>query len=326
MRVAIVGCGLIGHKRARALPRGWSLILCCDQERKRCENLARAYPGAQATTNADLALASSLVDVVIVATTHDALADLAARAATAGKHVLVEKPGARCAAELDVLAVAAKSTGALVRVGFNHRYHRAFRKAREIMDTGVLGEPMFVRARYGHGGRQGYNKEWRAVPEISGGGEAIDQGVHLIDLARWFLGDFVKVQGAAPTYYWHMPVEDNAFFLLSTAHGQIAFLHASWTEWKNLFSFEFSGRNGKLEISGLGGSYGTERLAHYQMLPAMGPPETTIYEYPAADDSWEAEMAEFAEDLRLHRQPSPGVADAQAALKIAEQVREGRKS
>jgi predicted dehydrogenase len=325
MHVAIIGCGLIGQKRARVLPQGWSLALCCDQVRERAENLARSYPGAQVTTEAEIAFASPGVDLVIIATTHDALAPLAARAAIAGKHVLLEKPGARFAAELDPVAEAARSTGALVRVGFNHRYHRAFRKAHAILDSGALGEPMFVRARYGHGGRPGYEKEWRAVPDISGGGEAIDQGVHLIALARWFLGEFVDVQGAAPTFYWKMPVEDNAFFLLQTAAGHIAFLHASWTEWKNLFSFEYSGHYGKLEITGLGGSYGTERLAYYQMLPEMGPPETAIYEYPAADDSWEAEMAEFAEDIRLQRGPSPGIADAQAALRIAEQVRKGRR-
>jgi len=325
MRVAIIGCGLMGCKRASALPQGWSLVLCCDQMLERAQNLASLYPGAQTTTDPELAAASPGVDLVIVATTHDALAPLAARSAHAGKHVFIEKPGARGAAELDPVADAARSTGVLVRVGFNHRYHRAFRRAREVLATGALGEPMFVRARYGHGGRLGYETEWRAIPEISGGGEAIDQGVHLIDLARWFLGDFIDVQGAAPTLYWNMPVEDNAFFLLRTAGGSVAFLHASWTEWKNLFSFEYSGRCGKLEITGLGGSYGTERLAHYQMLPVMGPPETTIYEYPSDDDSWEAEMADFFEDIRLQRTPSPGLADAQAALRIAQQVSKGRQ-
>jgi predicted dehydrogenase len=326
MRVAIIGCGLIGQKRARSLPDGWSLTLCVDRLRERAESLARLYPGAEARTDAEEATSSPDIDLAIVATTHDVLAPLAARAASAGKHVLLEKPGARCAAELDQVADAAQSSGVLVRVGFNHRYHRAFRKAREILSTNMLGEPMFVRARYGHGGRPGYDREWRAVLEISGGGEAIDQGVHLIDLARWFLGDFVQVQGAAPTFFWNMPVEDNAFFLLRTAAGHVAFLHASWTEWKNLFSFEYSGRQGKLEVSGLGGSYGTERLTHYQMLPEMGPPDTIIYEYPGPDDSWEEEMKAFCEDIRLKRAPSPGIADAQAALRIAEQVREGRQS
>jgi predicted dehydrogenase len=208
----------------------------------------------------------------------------------------------------------------LVRVGFNHRYHRAFRKAREILDSGALGELMFVRGRYGHGGRLGYEKEWRAIPEVSGGGEAIDQGMHLIDLSRWFLGEFSRVQGYARTFFWKMPVEDNAFFLLQTVTGQVAFLHVSWTEWKNLFSFEIYGRQGKLEISGLGGSYGIEQLNHYQMQPGMGPPDTVIYQYPMADDSWERELEEFLEDILLNRRPNPGVEDAIAALGIVGKV------
>ena len=178
------------------------------------------------------------------------------------------------------MADAARRTGALVRIGFNHRYHRALRKAREIFESGALGEMMFIRGRYGHGGRPGYDREWRADPARSGGGELIDQGAHLIDLSRWFLGEFPSVRGRARTYFWDMPVEDNGFLLLETARGQVAFLHASWTEWKNLFSFEIAGRVGKLEINGLGGSYGTERLTWYQMSPEMGPPETLAWEYP----------------------------------------------
>ena len=248
------------------------------------------------------------------------LAPIACEAAAAGKHVLIEKPGARCAAELDSVAEAARRTGALVRIGFNHRYHRAFRKAREIFDSGALGEMMFIRGRYGHGGRLGYEKEWRADPKISGGGELIDQGTHLIDLSRWFLGEFTAVRGRAHTYFWNMPVEDNGFLLLETARGRVAFLHASWTEWKNLFSFEIAGRRGKLEISGLGGSYGVERLTWYKMSPEMGAPETLAWEYPMADNSWEAEWSDFREDIRLNRQPVPGIADAQASLRVIEQV------
>ena len=94
---------------------------------------------------------------------------------------------------------------------------------------------MFIRARYGHGGRLGYDREWRANPELSGGGELIDQGVHLVDLAYWFLGEFTKIEGHAATYFWDMPVDDNAFISLRTASGQTAWLHVSCTEWKNFF-------------------------------------------------------------------------------------------
>jgi predicted dehydrogenase len=179
---------------------------------------------------------------------------------------------------------------------------------------------MFIRARYGHGGRIGYDKEWRAQPELSGGGELIDQGVHLIDLARWFLGDFNQVDGSAHTYYWNMPVDDNGFLILKTPKQQVAFLHASCTEWKNLFSFEIYGRTGKIDINGLGGSYGVERISFYKMLPTMGPPETFIWEYPMADDSWDIEFAEFLDDIRVRRQPAAGLQDAHAALKIVEEI------
>ena len=166
----------------------------------------------------------------------------------------------------------------------------------------------------------GYNKEWRARPEISGGGELIDQGVHLIDLARMFLGEFTEVQGHAHTYFWDMPVDDNGFLLLKTDKKQTAFLHASCTEWKNTFSFEIYGQHGKIDINGLGGSYGVERLTYYKMTSEMGPPETFIWEYPMQDNSWEVEFSEFLEDIKHNRQPSAGLHDAYVALKIVEKI------
>lgn len=316
--VGIVGCGLIGRRRAQALGPA-RLVACADLERERAELLARET-GAAVEGGWKQLLARRDVDIVIVATTNDALAQVTLGAVEAGKHVLVEKPAARRSAELEPIAVAAARAGVLVRVGFNHRFHPALQKSRELVDAGALGPLMFVRGRYGHGGRIGYEKEWRAVPELSGGGELIDQGVHLIDLARWFLGDFADVQGFARTYFWQMPVDDNAFLLLRTASQHAAMLHVSCTEWKNLFSFEIYGRKAKLQLEGLGGSYGVERVALYQLRPEMGPPATTIWEYPDHDRSWELEFAEFLTDIRLGRQPAAGLSDARAVLQIVEQI------
>ena len=318
-RVAIVGCGLIGQKRARALA-GAQLTACADLERERAEALARTAPGAVASDDWRAAIDRADVDIVIVATTNDMLAEVSRAAVAAGKHVLVEKPGARSVAEIDTVIEAATRHGRLVRVGFNHRYHPAVRKARELFEAGALGEMMFIRGRYGHGGRIGYDKEWRANPALSGGGELIDQGVHLIDLSRWFLGDFTAIDGFAHAYFWQMPVDDNAFLLLRTPREQTAFLHVSCTEWKNLFSLEIYGKDAKLHIEGLGGSYGVERLAFYKMLPEMGPPDTTIWEYPGGDQSWGLEFAEFLEDIRLDRTPTASLADARASLAVVEEV------
>jgi predicted dehydrogenase len=317
--VAIVGSGLIGRKRAGALT-GAELIVCADVMRERADALARTVPGAMATGDWRAAIDRPDVHIVVVATTNDALAEVTRFAVAAGKHVLVEKPAARSVAEIDAVIAAAASGRTLVRVGFNHRYHPALLKATELIQSGVLGELMFVRGRYGHGGRVGYDREWRADPVRAGGGELIDQGVHLIDLSRMFLGDFATVQGFAHTYFWQMPVDDNAFMTLRTAAHQVAFLHVSCTEWKNLFSLEIYGRTGKLHIDGLGGSYGLERLSFYRMLPEMGPPETMVWEFPRGDQSWALEFEEFVEDLRLGRQPSASLADARAALAIVEDV------
>lgn len=317
MRLGIVGCGLIGAKRADAARPAHQVTHVADLDAGRAQALA-ARTGATAHTDWR-AVVSADVDAVVVATTHDQLAAIAQAAVEAGKHVLVEKPAARSAAEIAGLRAAAKKHGRVVKVGFNHRFHPSFLRARQIVDEGGVGPIMFVRARYGHGGRIGYEKEWRFDGPISGGGELLDQGTHLIDLARWFLGDDVRLGFAAtPTCFWDAKVDDNAFVALTTPDGRVGWLHASWTEWKNLFSFEIMGRDGKLQIDGLGGSYGVERLTFYRMLPEMGPPETTTWEYPFPDKSWSLEFAHFVEAIEQGKRPWSDVEDAAAVLGIVD--------
>lgn len=323
LQVGIVGCGLIGRKRAVALNalEGARLTWCADIDERRANDVA-SIPRSRAEVTSDWAslVEKSDVDVVFVSATNELLSVITEAAVRAGKHVLVEKPGAIRAEEASRLAALAESKGVFVRVGFNHRFHPALQKAMGLVSSGAVGDLMFIRGRYGHGGRVGYDREWRADPRRSGGGELIDQGVHLIDLARWFLGELTEVDGHAATYFWDMPVDDNAFLNLRTATGQTAFMHVSCTEWKNLFSFEIYGRTGKLHVEGLGGSYGVERLAFYKMLPEMGPPETTMWEYPRGDESWALEVRELLEDVRLDRPPRPGLTDAAKALGIVETI------
>jgi len=320
MNYAIVGCGLIGRKRLAGLPAGSKLVVACDTNLSRAEELVKLAQTGRAVADFQAAFADPQVEAVIVATINSALAEVSTAAIRSGKHILVEKPAGISARQIDELIPLAKKHGVCVRVGFNHRYHPAFLKAREIFESGVMGELMFIRARYGHGGRVGYDQEWRADPKLAGGGELIDQGIHLIDLAGWFLGRFKKIDGHVATYFWKMPVDDNAFLDLRTAKGQTAWLHVSCTEWKNLFSFELYGRQAKLHIEGLGGSYGVEKLYHYQMKPEMGPPDTKLYEFPGPDESWRREMIEFEKDLQLKRKPDAGLAEARVALRVVEKI------
>ena len=326
MRFAIVGCGLIGQKRAAAISRlGHVTVLAIDTTRDRTVEIGGAF-GARAATDYRAAAEAADVDAVVVATPHWKLSEIATACLYGGKHVLVEKPGGRNLAELSAVRKAADSTGRVAKVGYNHRFHPAVLKAREIVDRGELGPLMFIRGRYGHGGRPHYEKEWRLQSSISGGGHLIDQGSHLIDLARWFLGEFADGHARLRIFFWDAEGEDSAFVSLSTSEGRIAWLHATCTEWKNLFSFEIYGRHGKLEINGLGGSYGIESLTLYRMLPEMGPPETTRWEYPFADRSWDTEIAEFVTAIREGRRPIGDAAEAMATMSVIERLyREGWK-
>jgi predicted dehydrogenase len=319
MRIGIVGCGLIGRKRAAAA-REHEIVVVADVEQRRAEELGRRV-GARVAGRWGEVIDSN-VDLVVVATSHDALAEIALQAVSAGKHVLVEKPAARSAAELEPLLNASQTAGRMVKVGFNHRFHPALQKAKRLVEEGVAGPIMYVRGRYGHGGRPGMETEWRCQPKLSGGGELIDQAPHLIDLAQWFLGDLTLEYGVAPTLYWNTPADDNCFIALKSESNSYAWLHATWTEWKNMFSFEIAGRNAKLTIDGLNGSYGLERLTLHKLLPEMGPPETTIWEYPFPDSSWDSEFAEFMEALHLGRRPVGDIEDAYAVLKIIDAVRQ----
>jgi predicted dehydrogenase len=319
--VVVIGCGGVGRKRAVALPDSCRLLAVADPDPGRAEALAQQVaPGALVAEKAQEALAVEGARLAIVATPHAALVSASLAAVEAGCDVLVEKPGADRVAPLLELRAAAQKSGRTVRVGFNHRFHPSVRLAASLIAEGGYGPLMHVRARYGHGGRPGYEAEWRADRAVSGGGELLDQGVHLIDLVRHLFGDADLAFAECRTDFWDMRVEDNAFLALRPRSGGFAWLHASWTEWKNLFSFEIALQKAKIEIAGLGGSYGTERLTLYEMLPEMGPPATRAWEWPQADRSWGLELDDVLAAIEGRSEVGASLDDAVEALRIVEEA------
>lgn len=321
MNIGIIGCGVVGLKRVASLG-DHRLVIAVDKDIAKAEHIAQGVGGgAEVSTNPMDAVLNDSIDLMIISTTNDGLAQLTLDSVIHGKHVLVEKPAGRNADELVPIIKEAEKHDVFVKVGFNHRFHPALMKAKEWVKSGALGELMFIRGRYGHGGRLGYEKEWRADPEKSGGGELIDQGVHLIDLSRWFLGDLEVINSFAHTYFWDMPVEDNAFLMLKSPTDKVAWLHVSCTEWKNMFSFEIYGRKGKLVVDGLGGSYGVERLTYYRMYPTMGPPDKGEWAFNSKrDGSWKRELDYFIDCIRRSKKPDGDITDAKKALDIVKTV------
>ena len=319
--VAIVGAGLIGRKRAAALQKlhGSELKAVVDVNRTAAEALSRDFGGRVLARWQD-ALDADEVGIVVVSTTNRFLAEISTAALTAGKHVLCEKPLGRNATESALILNAVKRSGKLLKTGFNHRLHPALARARELHQQGRIGELMYLRCRYGHGGRPGYEREWRASKELCGGGEMLDQGVHVVDLFRWFAGDFSEAVGFVPTCFWDMEVEDNAFALFRTDRGVTASMHTSWTQWKNLFSFEVFGKDGYLIVEGLGGSYGVETLRIGHRRPEGGAPEEQSVVFEGPDTSWESEWLEFLQAIAEARCPVGDAWDGHQANRMIEAV------
>jgi predicted dehydrogenase len=320
MKIAIIGCGLIGEKRLKSLSLDDEVLFFVDTDYKKAQRLTDIHQKGKACINLNEVLNSDELEAAIIATTNEQLALISSDFIKRGVHVLVEKPASRNLEDLNLIKNALLESKAIVKVGFNHRFHPAIEKAHAIVSSGKIGPLMYIRARYGHGGRLGYEKEWRWNKSVSGGGELLDQGVHLIDLASWFMQDnWDKVEGQIETYFWDTKLEDNGFMHLSSK-GRVAWLHVSATEWKNLFSFEIFCKYGKLQIDGLGGSYGVERLTQYRMLPEMGPPETTSWEYPFPDDSWKKEFEYFKMCIQNQLEPEGGIAAAEQCLSVIDVI------
>ena len=305
IRIGIVGAGLIGRKRAEAiasLSTDLKVDLVSDIDAEKAAELSRFCGAASCVDWRELTRRDD-IDGVIVATPNKFIREIAISALEHGKHVLCEKPLGRNAGEAEAIWSKAKERGLILKTGFNHRFHPAVRTAKKIVVDGGIGKIYLMRAVYGHGGRPGYEREWRASRDLCGGGELLDQGVHVIDLFRWFLGEFDEVFGKVETFYWDMEVEDNAFAILRTRSAQVATMHTSWTQWKNKFLLEIIGEKGYLVVDGLGGSYGTERLVIGKRKVSGGAPDEEIIEFPGPDISWREELKEFASAIMENREP-----------------------
>lgn len=317
MRVGIIGCGLIGRRRAEVVrQRGTeTLVVVADSDIARARDLA-AGGQTEAVSDWELVVRRSELDVVVVSTTNRWLAPITIAALDSGKHVLCEKPLGRNFQEAAQMLAAGDRSGRRLKTGFNHRHHPAIWRAHELIAEGAIGELMHARCRYGHGGRPGYDKEWRMNPEVSGGGELLDQGVHAIDLCGWLLGDFVEAFGWTETGFWNNAVEENAFCLFRTARNQVASIHASWTQWKNIFSLEVFGKDGYVAVDGLGGSYGCERLTWGRRRPEGGAPIEECFQFDGPDLSWRAEWNEFMDAIRDDREPVGSGRDGWKAMRL----------
>jgi predicted dehydrogenase len=242
----LIGAGGIGRVRARALAdaAGCRLVAVADAELERARALAPR--GEQACQDYRQLLDYPQVEAVIISTPPPVHEEITLAALTAGKHVLCEKPLSNSVESCRRMVEAARRQGRVLATGFNHRYFPAVKFLKDALDSGRLGPLDHVRAFAGHEGLSQFSASWMHNKDVMGGGALMDVGIHVIDLARYVLGEVRQVFGVATGGVWKLDrSEDNGFALLRSPAGKVAALHASWSEWKGYrFFLEAYGERG----------------------------------------------------------------------------------
>lgn len=234
VRFGIIGCGPVGALRAEALSALKEANLRCVADPDRERRLALAYRhGCAHCRDASELLSDPAVEAVIVCTPPDRHREHVLASLASGRPVLCEKPLAPTPEECREMVCDAEARRLTLATGFNLRHFPAFAQAREALVSGAIGELDFVRAYHGHPGGSEFTHESVHDARVSGGGTLMDNGVHLLDLVRFLLGDVAEVKGYRSQSVWRFPdCEDNGFALLRSPSGRIATLQSSWTEWR----------------------------------------------------------------------------------------------
>jgi len=318
LRISIIGAGLQCKRRAEALKYFKNDVLVSISSKDHIHSVLQAELfGCEADLSWQNTIARTDIDAVIICTPPSLHAEIAIAAMMSGKHVLCEKPLSKTVSEAESMVKVAIETQKVLKCGFNHRHHPAIYEAKKRLDSGEFGKILFARARYGICGRPEYGHEWRSDPALAAGGQFIEQGSHLIDLIRWFMGEVSEIACMNSIHYFKDQVlEDDGFAILRMLSGGTASIHTSLAQWQNMFSFEISGEEGYARIDGLGGSYGLETLSIGRR-DFDAPFEDRVIQYRGSDISWREEWREFSNAIAEGRQPLGNGVDGTQAMKVA---------
>jgi len=324
LRFAVIGCGRMGKRRAQTIVEHPETELVCvmDVDSNAARRTAEEF-GCIWCKDHEEVLKREDVDIVVVSVPNKWHLPIVLDSLSAGKHVFCEKPLARNPEEALRMVKAANAQGLKLKVGSNLRFFPNVRKAKELLDQGAIGELLFLRSWIGHNGWNLRPGSWFADPEAAGGGTFLDNGCHVLDIARWFMGEVKSCIGLVRTNLWPIqPLEDNGFGIFETMDGKTIFIQASWTEWNGYMYMEVYGSEGYIRIDSrgrrcltvLGDREGNEKVFDFSALPPT---------------SYKAEFEDFVEALKSGRYPLPSGYDGLRAVEMAwgvyESARTGRR-
>tara|TARA_R110000868_G_scaffold155691_6_gene382190 strand:- start:61503 stop:62540 length:1038 start_codon:yes stop_codon:yes gene_type:complete len=300
LKVGIAGYGIVGKRRRFFIDENSSLetVAVCDRTFTEDGTFS---DGVRFYQNYKELLHNEELDILFVCLTNDIAAEVTVSGLKRNLHVFCEKPPGRNLADIQSVINAEKEKPSLkLKYGFNHRYHDSVKEAKKILDEGGFGKIIGMRGVYGKSIMLSYNSDWRTKRDVAGGGILLDQGIHMVDLMRFFGGEFKDIKSFVSNDYWNYDIEDNAYALMKSEAGFISMLHSTGTEWRHKFNLHITLEHGALILGGILSStksYGSETLSViYKGDSDGGNPKEQKTSY-IHDNSWKDEIEEFAESI-----------------------------
>mgnify|MGYP001160905077 FL=1 len=297
LRVGIVGYGVVGKTRHKALDKNPDFTVVAISDIAFKDN-NEVIDGIETYTDYMDLIESAEVEVLFISLPNKLASEATLSGLKKGCNVFCEKPPARSLAELYPIKVYLDEHPNLkLMYGFNHRFHASIMDANKIVRAGTLGKLLNLRGIYGKSNMISFNQtDWRTDRAESGGGILLDQGIHMLDLMRYFAGDFNDIHSYISNNYWNFDVEDNAYVMMKSDDGAVAQLMSSATQWEHTFNLNITLEKGSLVLGGLrtsSKSYGDETLSIITPSSDNKKPETELRSYDE-DISWDEEIKSFA--------------------------------
>lgn len=326
-RTAVIGMGRMGKMRYRMMSEhgGFEVVGVCDDDTSKLSD----YP-VPTFSDWKECIDSTKPEVVVVCTINSVIPDVVCYALSQGMHVFSEKPPGRNLADtLRMKEASVAHPECVLKFGFNHRYHNSVIEAKSLIESGLIGDVVCARGVYGKAGSPTFANEWRNDISKSGGGILLDQGIHMLDLLCYFLGNFTEVTGTVDNLVWkQIPTEDSAYAILKTDDGKIASLHSNALQWRHKFDLDIMCTNGYIALNGLitsTNSYGEEKITYYKKdldakSGSLGKPQEHTLCF-SSDESWDHEHAEFYAALTEGKPITQGtVDDAVKVMSLIEKI------
>lgn len=319
-KVGLAGYGIVGKRRAFFIDKHPLLQLkaVCDINLKEKNNI----PSDCTFHSNHMDLLNEELDIIFICMTNDIAPEVTIQSLKRGLHVFCEKPPGRNVSDIEkVIREEKKNKDLVLKYGFNHRYHDSVMLAKKKIESGDFGEIINLNGIYGKSRIVSFDGGWRSKKEISGGGILLDQGIHMLDLIRFFAGEFNEIKSFTSNNFWNFDVEDNAYALMRNKSGVVAMLNSSATLWEHKFNLRISLTKGFIQLSGLltsSKSYGEERLISYQhdSRNLSNHHHKTEYKFNE-DNSWILEIQEFIECVEKSIKPKYGTSrDALETMKL----------